>query len=61
MRLQKITAQPGFKTPLHLHPQPGIVYVVRGTLTCETSMDVHATYIQAVTGIVTPKKTILTG
>ena len=35
--LQKITAQPGFKTPLHFHPQPGIVYVVRGTLSCETS------------------------
>ena len=37
MTLQKITAQPGFKTPLHLHPQPGIVYVLRGTLYCETS------------------------
>ena len=37
MTLQKITAQPGFTTPLHLHPQPGIVYVVRGTLYCETS------------------------
>ncbi len=37
MTLQKITAQPGFKTPLHLHPQPGIVYVLKGTLYCETS------------------------
>ncbi len=37
MTLQKITAQPGFKTPLHLHPQPGIVYVLSGTLYCETS------------------------
>ena len=37
MKLQKITAQPGFKTPLHFHPQPGIAYVVRGTLSCETS------------------------
>ena len=36
MKLERITAQPGFTTPLHLHPQPGIVYVVRGTLTCET-------------------------
>ena len=27
MKLEKITAQPGFKTPLHLHPQPGIIYV----------------------------------
>ena len=37
MTLQKITAQPGFKTSLHLHPQPGIVYVQKGTLSCETS------------------------
>ena len=37
MKLEKITAQPGFKTPLHLHPQPGITYVQRGTLYCETS------------------------
>lgn len=37
MKLEKITAQPGFKTPLHLHPQPGIIYVQRGTLYCQTS------------------------
>ena len=37
MKLEKITAQPGFKTPLHLHPQPGIIYVHKGTLYCETS------------------------
>ena len=37
MKLEKITAQPGFKTPLHLHPQPGIIYIQRGTLYCETS------------------------
>ncbi len=37
MKFEKITAQPGFKTPLHLHPQPGIIYVQRGTLYCETS------------------------
>ena len=37
MKLEKITAQPGFKTPLHLHPQPGIIYVQRGTLYCEAS------------------------
>ena len=36
MKLEKITAQPGFKTPLHLHPQPGIIYVQKGTLYCET-------------------------
>tara|TARA_B100000579_G_scaffold422020_1_gene423533 strand:+ start:300 stop:731 length:432 start_codon:yes stop_codon:yes gene_type:complete len=37
MKLEKITAQPGFKTPLHLHPQPGIIYIQRGTLYCKTS------------------------
>ncbi len=37
MKLEKITAQPGFKTPLHLHPQPGIIYVQKGTLFCKTS------------------------
>ena len=37
MKLEKITAQPGFKTPLHLHPQPGIVYIQKGTLYCETT------------------------
>ena len=37
MKLEKITAQPGFKTPLHLHPQPGIIFVQRGTLYCETN------------------------
>ena len=37
MKLEKITAKPGCKTPLHLHPQPGIIYVQRGTLYCKTS------------------------
>ncbi len=37
MKLEKITAQPGFKTPLHIHPQPGIIYVQTGSLYCETS------------------------
>ena len=37
MKLEKITAKPGFKTPLHLHQQPGIIYVQKGTLYCETS------------------------
>ena len=37
MKLEKITAQPGFKTPLHLHPQPGIIYVQKGALYSETS------------------------
>ena len=35
--LQRITAQPGFKTPLHFHSQPGIAYVVKGTLSCLTN------------------------
>ena len=37
MKLEKITAQPGFKTPLHLHPQPGIIYIQKGTLYCKTN------------------------
>ena len=37
MKLEKIIAQPGFKTPLHFHPQPGIIYIQRGTLYCEAS------------------------
>ena len=37
MKLEKITAQPGFKTPLHLHPQPGVIYIQKGSLYCETS------------------------
>ncbi len=36
MTLQRITAQPGFKTPLHFHSQPGIAYVVQGNLSCQT-------------------------
>jgi len=36
MTLQRITAQPGFKTPLHFHSQPGIAYVVKGNLSCGT-------------------------
>ena len=37
MKLERITAQSGFKTPLHLHPQHRIIYVQKGTLYCETS------------------------
>ncbi len=36
MTLQRIVAQPGFKTPLHYHSQPGIAYVVKGMLSCGT-------------------------
>ncbi len=34
--LQRITAQPGYKTPLHSHSQPGVAYVVKGSLACRT-------------------------
>ena len=37
MKLEKITAQPGFRTPLHFHPQPGIIYLQKGSLYCQTS------------------------
>ena len=37
MKLEKITAQPGSKTPFHLHPQPKIIYLQTGSLYCETS------------------------
>ena len=37
MTLQRITAQPGFKTPLHFHSQPGVAYVVKGNLSCGTT------------------------
>ena len=37
MILQRITAQPGFKTPLHFHSQPGIAYLVKGNLSCGTT------------------------
>ncbi len=36
MKLEKIFTQPGLKTPLHLHPQPEIIYVQKETLYCET-------------------------
>ncbi len=34
MTLLKITAPVGFRTPVHLHPQPGVAYVVKGKLYC---------------------------
>ena len=34
MTLLKITAPVGFRTPVHTHPQPGVAYVVKGTLDC---------------------------
>ena len=37
LTLQKITAQPNFKTNIHSHPQPGIAYVIQGSISCRTS------------------------
>ena len=34
MTLLRITAPVGFRTPVHSHPQPGVAYVVKGTLDC---------------------------
>ena len=39
MTLLKITAPVGFKTPVHTHPQPGVAYVVKGTLDCVVTAD----------------------
>ncbi len=57
MTLQKITAQPGFKTPLHSHPQPGIAYVVRGSLSCGTS-DGQLLQVGAGNSFASPQNTI---
>ena len=34
MTLLKITAPVGYRTPVHTHLQPGVAYVVKGTLDC---------------------------
>ena len=34
MTLLKITAPVGFRTPVHTHPQPGVAYVLKGSLDC---------------------------
>ena len=39
MTLLKITAPVGFRTPVHTHPQPGVAYVVKGTLDCVVTAD----------------------
>ena len=57
MTLQKIVAQPGFKTPLHFHPQPGIVYVQQGILYCETS-DGKSLTVKAGESFASPQDTI---
>ena len=57
MTLQRITAQPGFKTPLHFHSQPGIAYVVKGKLSCRT---INGKALQVGTGesFATPQDTV---
>ncbi len=37
MTLQRITVQPGFKTPLHSNHQPSIAQLEKGNISCETS------------------------
>ena len=39
MTLLKITAPVGFRTPVHTHPQPGVAYLVKGTLECVVTAD----------------------
>ena len=39
MTLLKITAPVGYRTPVHTHPQPGVAYVVKGTLDCVVTAD----------------------
>ncbi len=34
MTLLRIRVPKGFRTPVHTHPQPGLAYVVKGTLEC---------------------------
>lgn len=55
--LQRITAQPGFKTPLHSHPQPGIAYVVKGRLSCGT-IDGKVLEVGSGESFATPQDTI---
>jgi quercetin dioxygenase-like cupin family protein len=37
--LQRITVPAGFRTPVHTHPQPGVAYVIKGTLECIAKAD----------------------
>ncbi len=57
MTLQRITAQPGFKTSLHFHPQPGIAYVVQGNLSCE-SIDGQALKVGPGESFAAPQETV---
>ena len=57
MTLQRVTAQPGFKTPLHFHSQPGIAYVVKGNLSCGTT-DGQALKVGPGESFATPQNTV---
>ncbi len=57
LTLQRITAQPGFKTPLHYHAQPGIAYVVTGDLSC-TTIDGKALTVGPGESFATPQNTV---
>ncbi len=35
LTMLRITIQPGAKTPLHSHPQPGMAYLVKGRIICK--------------------------
>ncbi len=37
--LLRITAPPGFRTPVHRHFQPGVAYVIKGTFECVVKAD----------------------
>ncbi len=34
MTLMRMTVPIGFRTPVHVHPQPGVAYVMKGVLEC---------------------------
>ncbi len=57
MTLQRITAQPGFKTPLHFHSQPGIAYLAQGNLSCET-IDGQLLKVESGESFATPQNSI---
>tara|TARA_B100000700_G_C15060806_1_gene865655 strand:+ start:6523 stop:6981 length:459 start_codon:yes stop_codon:yes gene_type:complete len=39
MKLLRISIPKGFRTPVHTHPQPGVAYLVKGSLECVVKAD----------------------
>ena len=39
MTLLRITAPVGFRTPVHIHPQPGVAHIVKGKIECVVTAD----------------------